>query len=472
MAQRKPVNLPTSDADSSRRGLVSLNRLDYTLQPDLSVAVNRSHKKHFFQATNYSPGQRAICILNSGAEYVDPQNSYLQFYVEITSAKQVHMGVGSAVNLIRRIVVTSRSGDEIERLERINLLSPLIERYEKSTPWLNTIGGVSGFTNSEFPGIAASLTSENNRYGFGGDADANDWKSPSDAYMNIKGGTNIPRALVNGTGNYFQLPLSAISGLFRSTDRLLPSMLCSGLRFEIEWESGNIAFMNSDGSTTAITYKVHYPEILLDQYTLTDSIQRVLNEEAAMRGLEVVFTTFFNTTQTVGAANELNMEVRKAVSRALCLIAKSTTNEGTDDMKKDSMASLPWDCKEWQVRIGSLYFPQQPVKTMVGAANAADGCVYESYYQTLHGFGKLKTPSAPPSVSLYDFKKTLGCVCVDLERSNVQKLTGIPINNSRVAELHQTFTTITGDHGARVVQAWLGYVRLLRVFLQNVEIEE
>lgn len=482
MAQRKPVNLPTSDADSSRRGLVSLNRLDYTLQPDLSVAVSRSYKKHFFQTSSYAPGQRAICILNSGAEYVDPQNSYLQFYVRLGSTIQTHFGVGSAVNLIRRIVLTSRSGDEIERLERINLLSPLIERFEKSDPWIRTVGGVSGFSNGEAPGLNQPLSSvitDLNGINIPPTV-AVPWAGASLSYENNRGGQNIPRVL-NPTqagpvlyDNFFQIPLSSLLGLFRSTDRLLPSMLCSGMRIEIEWEAGAIAMMNSTGATTDIQYTIQQPEILLDQYMLTDSIQRVLNEESAIRGLEVVFTTWFNTLQTVNTSSELNMEIRKAVSRAICLISKCTTAEGTNDGSKDSMASLPWDCKEWQVRIGSLYFPQQPVKSMTASTAAnGDGCVYESFYQALHGFGKLKTPSSPPSVSLYDFKTGgLGCVCVDLERSNVQKLTGIPINNSRVAELHQTFTQAGGAYATRVVQSWLGYVRLLRVFLQNVEIEE
>lgn len=578
MATREPVNLPSSGADQARRGLVSLNRLDYTLQPDLSVCVNRSYKKHFFQQQSYSPQQRAICILNSGAEYVDPQNSYLQFQVNNTSTGvttggvDFTLGVGSAVNFIRRIVITSRSGDELERIERVNQLSPLIERFDKSEHWIRTVGAAAGFSCSDRYVEAGPLherpyydnTAQHRAVPFqdvmyqGPDPAGTVQPSlgyakalgptsatslDSDIRSNVTplalaafevaetnlvpmGGCNRPGIVKRGSNNYFVIPLSCISGLFRSTDRLLPSMLCSGMRIEIEFESAHVAgtaridhlVAEAAGATiakhhqvptTGISWTIEKPEIVLDQYQLTDSIQRVMNEEAAMRGLEVVYKTWFNSNQSI-TTSEATMEIRKAVSRALCLIAKTRDNEygGVLDACVDNFSSRDWETKEWQVRIGSLYFPQQPTK---GHGNNQQSTVTEAYMQTLHGFGKLKTPSAAPSVSLADFRgfnqlcklingavdptntsattfvnrrHGLGCFVTDLERSNVQRLTGIPINNSRVAELRLTFDTdnIAASYAdsyprtlldsSRTVDAWLCYVRLLRVFLQNVEVEE
>ena len=56
---------------SKRQGLMAVNDLNYVLEPDLSVASNKTHKNHFFQSNEYTPNQTAICILNSGADYID-----------------------------------------------------------------------------------------------------------------------------------------------------------------------------------------------------------------------------------------------------------------------------------------------------------------------------------------------------------------------------------------------------------------
>jgi hypothetical protein len=125
------------------------------------------------------------------------------------------------------------------------------------------------------------------------------------------------------------------------------------------------------------------------------------------------------------------------------------------------------------------------------------GSLQELYWHTQHGFGKIKTPSAPTSiyptriqdtyaigstVSASDryptYNEGMAAVYTDLERSTTQRLTGIPVNNSRVAELQiqdifpdtnvETYYKLSGW----TVDVWLHYVRLARVFLQNVEIEE
>ena len=42
---------------SRRQGLIAVNDLTYVLEPDLSVASNKTHKKHFFQTNTYKQGQ-------------------------------------------------------------------------------------------------------------------------------------------------------------------------------------------------------------------------------------------------------------------------------------------------------------------------------------------------------------------------------------------------------------------------------
>ena len=104
---------PNSDVDAARSGLVSLNGLSYLLSPDLSVAVSRKHVTSFAQQRSYTPGQKISLILNSGAQFIDPQNSFLKLTVKNATESHGFFGIGSAVNLFRRVVISSRSGDEV-----------------------------------------------------------------------------------------------------------------------------------------------------------------------------------------------------------------------------------------------------------------------------------------------------------------------------------------------------------------------
>jgi hypothetical protein len=475
-------NTQGNQADVARKGLVSLNRLDYVLQPDLSVVTSRTVKRHFFQQNAYQNGNRAIAILNSGAEYIDPQNSYLQFNVQIrtprtgASGNSVYfLGVGSALNFIKRAILTSRSGDELERCDEVGQLACVLDRYMHGNNWLETHGKMMGY-ESGYPGI---ITANENK------------------------GTEMTVPLTSTAPNVspiyqYIIPLSCLFGMFRSFDRLLPSMLMSGLRIELEFESGLRSMISDD--TKAYAYEIQSPEIVLDSYTLTDSIQRVLNEESAIRGLELVYTSFYyHSAQPKTMADTkqaVNIEVRKAVSRALGVLTKIRPQDKVDSSPLiDYYRSKPFATSSYQLRLGSLYFPHQPIVDK----GAIDSCLKEMYWHTMHGFGKIKTPSAPSCVTPYDgqqqlvnqndkkavdittypsYKLGMQAIYTDLERSTTQRLTGIPVNNSRVAEVQMTDVfwvspTSSGEqYTGWTVDVWLHYVRLARVFLQNVEIEE
>ena len=411
----------TSQSDSVRSGLVSLNKLDYTLSPDLSVCVSRAYKRHFAQQPNYTPSQRSIIILNSGSDYIDPKNTSLVFSVTNKGTHDVTFGNGSCANLIRRIVLTSRSGDELERVERVNLLAPVLDRYEHSEDWVSTIGGCQGYRDK----------------------------------ATVK--ANAADIAVNDTNRYV-LPLGSICGLFRSFDRLLPSMLCSGLRLELEWETAAVAFQSLDAGAVP-SYEITRLEVSADSYTLTDSVQRSLNETASLSGLEIVFASYFNTQSSTNTNSALQINIRKAVSRALGVIMKVTDN--IVSVGNDSTASTPWLFTQLQARVGALYFPQQPLQ----GDNVAD-VSREMYFHSMRGFNKIGTPSAPPQVSYNDFLTRSGVFCQDLERSSVQQLTGIPINNSRSLEISAKFVDVPAATG-KLVDTWLTYTRLARVFLNS-----
>src|ERR1700761_2238672 len=147
MADTQLVPPPAAGRDetaASRMGIIEINDLVYKLESDLSVAINRTHKNNYFQQTAYDPTQTSICIFNSGADYVDPRRSFLSLSVSLPVTQVTATGSnpnfftylnayfgpsGSVLNLIDSVVVSTRSGDE---LSRVNDFAQLMYHY---IPW-------------------------------------------------------------------------------------------------------------------------------------------------------------------------------------------------------------------------------------------------------------------------------------------------------------------------------------------------
>lgn len=489
---------------SKRQGLITVNDLNYVLEPDLSVATNKTHKKHFFQSSSYEHGQQGICILNSGADYIDTRRSFLSFELSgtHTATRTYTLGsLGTACNLIKNITISTRSGDELCRITDYNALQHMILPLTYDEEWFQTTGQLMGQ------------------------------------------GKRIRKGAGNTVTHRFIIPMYVLSPLF-AYGRLLPAMLMSGMRIEIEWEdkikpffatTEDVAADNTnvrDLSTSdgQLTTTIKDPYFSLASVQLSDSIQRALNELSATNGLEVVYcdwerTTIDNRTDLA----TVNIEVRKSCSRALKAFARVRATGGAaadttpmPDSKKDSFrAEQEFPFTEYQWQLGSLYFPQQPVK----AATAYD-CGIEAYAHTLEAADKFHGDARQPLLSLhgggiahgaqfasqlaggadndpYELKAVVAVnaatdfgthgsymfdshvLGVTLERSTMFNLAGVPVNNSRVLSLRAKLQTaksgeVRADTGApittgatyRKIDVFLKYVKLARVFLNNVEVEQ
>ena len=493
---------------SKRQGLIAVNDLTYVLEPDLSVASNKTFKKHFFQSNTYTAGQQAICILNSGADYIDTRRSWLQFDVSLPPADAGSTGLfgvhGSALNLIRDITISTRSGDELCRITDLNLLSNMLLPVTHDTEWFRKQGRLMGYGGC-VSGVGAG------------------------------GATKIQakRDLSNGTR--LSIPMYCLCPLF-SYGRLMPAMLMSGLRVEINWEVSDRAFKGITstsgariGNTTTDKigeYTINNPQFVLSSVQLSDSIQRALNELSATNGLEIVYVDYEKTVLNNNSPlDTFNCEVRKSCSRALKAFARvrTTGGGGTADHHRDSFcaeSTFPFLSYQWQ--LGSLYFPQQKVegKTRLTCANEAYNHVLEACdkyhgggrqpYMTYQGDGRDQLGAS--EIHLYNTgcdtvgedytqelkeTKTPECVlgrkgsfandqhmlAVTLERSTMFSLAGVPVNNSRVLAIRGSTVNTTGDFqtdGAgpnagpiiRQMDIYLKYVKLARVFLNNVEVEQ
>lgn len=497
-----------ADAETAKRGLISVNNLRYELPPDLSVVVSRSMHPHYFHTTEYTPGQRMVCQLNSGSSYIDGQNSYLTFDLEtkhsadqsvnVIEAYIPTFGKGSATSLFQNVSIIARSGDEIERTENLWSIMPEQDRMHRPKEWFRSVGELMGYDPDQV---------RNDIERVGGDAlapvnvlaDASGGRAHAEGNVigppfaggsvsqlldNVVSG-GVPD-LTNTKTTRYVIPLTSLSQFFRTTDKLVPAALASGLRFEFQLAANNLPWAwskqddprqhNAPTEQSNLTWKIKNPRVMCDSYQLTDSIQRAMNETIASSGVELPFIASHYSGYSVAAGQtSANLEIRKAVSRALTLVHKVVDEDSQTNSRKDAhdtVQAVAFDGKggditEYQVRVGSLYFPHQKLK-----APTSSLLLKELYHHTLRGGSSaFKRPQNPGSVDWRAFRSNACTVWTDLERSSAQNLTGIPINNSRVIEL----ALQTGSSAAlasKQIQVFLFYVRLVRVFLNNVEVEE
>mgnify|MGYP003637349064 CR=1 FL=1 len=511
---------------SKRQGLIAVNDLNYILEPDLSVATNKTHKNHFFQSNEYTPTQTAICILNSGADYIDTRRSWLEFDIDFGGATTTptsfqrptvefgdqaletdddthgSFGVhGSACNLIDSILISTRSGDELCHLFNFNLMSNMLIPLAYGREWVDGPGALMGF-----------------------------------------GG-----GVTNGETKRFAIPMYVLAPLF-GYGRLMPSMLMSGMRIEINWAKPELAFQTiitskaeNNGTNVAVfnaverspRYVVKNPRFVLSSVQLSDSIQRALNELSATNGLEIVYTDYAETSYN--GQNDLetvNTEIRKSCSRALKAFARvrnisynknrytlgqedAPTNAGGEvgiglESCNDSFrGEKGFPFLEYQWQLGSLYFPQQPVtgngstkKCAVSAyahmLEAVDkyhdnAPIFNTFkgipdggFQTGDSYYSRGMRLAPGLDSFgFGFDGQQTTLAVTLERSSMFNLAGVPVNNSRVLALRAKLSrdktetklnflggeVVTGET-IRQLNIFLKYVKLARVFLNNVEVEQ
>ena len=442
-----------SDAGGNQvRSLISVNDLTYVLEPDLSCAVNRTHKRHFFQSNEYRNTQNAICILNSGADYIDPRRSFLEFEVHLPDGMAIgYFGrAGSVANLIRQVTVSTRSGDEISRIADYAHFMNMMMPYQFDEQWFTQHGEMMGWQGCIYGDdvwVQSSMIERQAHEALMDDV-ANHIEDRTAGAQYIPVATDR-RVGCNG-GDFaqntynqrrFQIPLYLLSPFFQY-NRLLPAMIMSGLRIEIEWADPVKAFVHMkqqreditkyllDGTSgvvqvvtdkgpkpisdvdskkvmvdahdvatrqniftlsnteqaalrgvfvrpfeNAITgFQIHKPIFNLCSVQLSDAVQRSLNELSAINGLEIVYCDYEKTEAHLGSqqntATAAYIEVRKSCSRALKAYAR-VYDTGRDKSTDDSLRGDDFPFLEYQWQLGSLYFPNQSVKTAQEGVHSA-----------------------------------------------------------------------------------------------------
>lgn len=433
LSQDRQVSNQVSDvsADAKTSSDLLVNNLVYQQPSALSLATARAYTRHYPQVQTYSSGQTVVLDLTSGASFVDPETSYLTFEVQLKTsggAITANFGSGSAMNLIRQTTIRSRSGTELSRTELCNHWSRFNSLNQYSNEYLSRQGLVEGWGE--------------NRGG------------PTDAFCVS---SVVPKR--------FCIPLPRLDPFFSpmAKGQKIPPQLMSGLHIEIILEDVRTAcYLKSGLAADFAGYDISNIAFVADSITMTDDVQRVINEESAMSGLEVGYDRVFTaqTSLPLGASST-NIQIRKAVSQ--CKYAYTICLDKTRllDVTYDSFYSVAFDATNWQYRLGSLYFPKQAIQTR-GANDAT-----ESYLQQIAMFDKLRSEKST-CVSLVKFNLSgEGALCASFERDQALQLSALPCNNSRVAELDATFDATTSAGLTRQLISFLVYSSISRSFVEN-----
>ena len=423
-----------------KASILGVNNLSYVLQPDLSVAVSRVMTKQFPQSQKHVPRDTMIFTLNSGSAFVDFKNSYLSIDVTNTStatppaAPTAFFGQsgGSACNLFNRLTITSRSGQILERIDRVNQLSAIRVLYERSSNWHQTVGSMMG--------VAPPLAIDSNA---------------------------AASALLWGIGTTirFIIPLGALSVFFNTTNQLMPCQLASGMRIELTCEDAGLAMMQN-AAATANGYEIVAASLNLQSYLLSDVVLRTLNEASASSGLEVVHETVYSA---IGqrSTTMYNAELTKAASRCLKAVYHerkiTTVAPFLDDDFASPIYSSTYFVSELQYRLGSIFFPNTSIRGDTFRQSAP-----ELFAQTLQAFGHMAGSNPNLAVTESKFRTGMAAYAQSFERSDVLDLAGQPSSNSRIINLVARFT----DTLTRETEFYLFYAQLIRVFSSNCVVEQ
>jgi hypothetical protein len=451
-------------------GILALNGLTYKLPPDLSVAIQRNNQSMYFQSQSYGAGATCVCVLNTGSSFVDFRRSFLVMTVRnesTPSGRSSYFGPnGSACNLINRIMIQTRSGAQIERVDNNNQLCSARLYMEHANSWTGrqyTDYKTSPPTDNEIEsGLGPASIYGCQGCGFAQGA------SPAADDSWISGGIG------GGQSIRFCIPLGELSTVWKHSQSLWPAALCSGLRLELLLEQPNQCMVScqQDASTTSLGYSVQEIYLQLECYQLSDLVLRELNTMASTSSLEVVSVTAHDTQGTRSSSqNSMSLDCGRAASRALCALYRERPAIATVyTAAYDPMATLACTSSTYisnmQFRVGNLYFPQQGVKAFGTDWRTAANELYANSLQALGRFGIDESNCA---TSVFKFRRERLNIYQTLERSNVIDQSGIPLSNSRLLNVQQTWVGTPG--ASTLIDLFLFYSVLIKVYLNGASIE-
>ena len=414
-----------SKMDEQGKEDMLVNNLVYRQPVDLSLAKSRTHTKQFFQRSDYTSasGKTAICDWNTGASYINCANSFLVFQMSVKatseSPENYTFGRGSAMNVINRLNVRTKSGSEVDRIDYVPLWSRVDVQYNCDRDYKESVMSMAGYESIYTTGSSST--------------------------------TNIYK---------FAIPLERVATCFRPLKgQLMPPQLASGLHIEFVFEElANV--ISTSAGIVLNDYDIKNIHFLLDQVDLSDEAQKAISVESAETGLEWVTPRVYAVqTSLAPSVGSVSVQIRKAVSQATraYTVLQQTAQYGNKQL--DSTASMlsPFSTK-FQYNLGSLYFPNQEVIDDDGAPPTA------SFIEALYAFDKTRNGVKSCDLSIQRFTSDSSILAMTSSRDDQLYLSGLNVNNSRALQFKGEFGWNTGDTGSHLLTSFLEYVQVVKAY--------
>lgn len=416
---------PDVEMEAGVRSLLEVNNLAYRMTPGMSVATSRVTREWNSIRATYNEGDILSFPISSGAAYVDPDNSYIVFDVDIIpnanpippatpNSGQNYMffwgsdtkGRQNALNLFQSMRLTHSSGYEIDRVTRGFAPWRYIQNsYTKDKQWHDTYGSLMrGYQTSQVGSLFYGRDGSGGAYPRAVPSIAPGNFAPTaiddfDMYPvsnNVKiqsaGGPPITIArnwcLMDqkpfaSDGLSVQtitfraiIPLSAISGVW-DTDQLSPSFLMAGARLDLTlqnhqqvWQVRSRADPSSAPNVITANnynYTLRNAKIVLETITFTDAVLRSISMTSANVGLEIPFIAMHSVTAPINT-DDMSVQINRGLSRANLIVARVYPNTADDNSDRcctiDSVSSyfINPAAQGWQVKLGAEFMPAIPIR--------------------------------------------------------------------------------------------------------------
>lgn len=460
--------------------LLQVNQVKYNYPMDLSLAETRSTRINYADLSNYrNTSGEAIIRCTASTEFIVGNNCYLKFTVAVTTstgsapAQNYYLfnDIGG-VACFSRLLVESADGTEIERTDNLADAVRTWLALQPNLPYIQSVAEVAGLNGSNY----LANTAVNSAAQCGG---------PS--------GQQSVEVLI---------PMMWLSGLFRSK-KMIPPQLFSGCRIRLQMQSSPaLTFRLSAAGTDAnVGFNITNLRLITDSIKLSPMVERKLIEQAGKSGLDFYYQTYWNSNIDF-TSNAVSFNINKTVSRASELMFITQSQAGNNKLLGDTYqktavnGTTPFNYVSCQARLGSLYFPIQPLTSSTtavsgaGATGIAPSGATEYYYQYAilgpNHKGVQNSPAVPYtsySASVYGNTGATGADGsnrfyavnkLTLEKSSALELSGLPVNNARQLVLNVQYASdFSGQSPAgQTLKTWLGYCKLARCYANNVIVKE
>lgn len=396
--------------DNDIESLLHVNAMTYVRPAQASLVSQRTTKIGTGSQSVSLPGDTVIFISSTGSDMVYGPTSALrvEFTVTTGATNTVFGPKGSVLQLIKSIRVTHRSGEECSFIDNAGVLAD-IRRYYTTTD--NQRKVLDMCLNTGLTGTAVGA----------------------------------------GQVVVCMIPLSILDPFFNS-HMLIPAQVMAGLRIEIQFNTSASAVQDAGGTCVINNIKA---TLRWDSFHVFDAASRELLMQAsdqASSGIQYVYESAFNTgSNYLGDVANISFDVQQAssiVSKVITVFRDSallTVNSGAKSEYLNCVVRQ-------QIRIGSLYLPNQVINVPQVSANVFATNSSELFWTTAVAQASLPNAlsvlTGDQSISLDANEwnggtKTVYIQAMDRNPGNLD-YSGQPTNNSRLINTSY-FLNIAGD---------------------------